>query len=61
MPTIGRLFYEFGGDRRRRGHFRACPNEVSKSIATAPAPPKGLRIWILQALIWLGQNLKFWA
>ncbi len=36
-------------------------NEVSKTIATAPAPPKGLRIWILQALIWLGQHLKFWA
>jgi len=36
-------------------------NEVSKTIATAPAPPKGLRIWILQALIWLGQHLKSWA
>jgi len=36
-------------------------NEVSKTIATAPAPPKSLRIWILQALIWLGQHLKFWA
>ena len=36
-------------------------NEVSKTIATAPAPPKGLRIWILQAIIWLGQHLKFWA
>ena len=36
-------------------------NEVSKAIATAPAPPKSLRIWIFQALIWLGQHLKFWA
>ncbi len=36
-------------------------NEVSKAIATAPAPPKSLHISILQALIWLGQHLKFWA
>jgi hypothetical protein len=28
-------------------------NEVSKTIATAPAPPKSLRIWILKALAWL--------
>jgi hypothetical protein len=36
-------------------------NQVSKAIATAPAPPKSLRIWILQALIWLGPHLRFWA
>ena len=36
-------------------------NEVSKAIVTAPAPPKSLRIWILQALICLGQHMRFWA
>lgn len=36
-------------------------NEVSKSIATAPAPPKSLRIWIVEAIVRLMSYLKFWA
>jgi len=36
-------------------------NEVSKTIATAPAPPKGLRIWIVEAIAWVFRHLKFWA
>jgi hypothetical protein len=36
-------------------------NEVSKTIATAPAPPKGLRIWIVQAIAWLVRHMMFWA
>ena len=36
-------------------------NEVSKSIATAPAPPKSLRIWIVEAIVRLMRYLKFWA
>jgi hypothetical protein len=36
-------------------------NEVSTTIATAPAPPKGLRIWIAQAIAWVLRHLKFWA
>ena len=34
-------------------------NEVSKTIATAPAPPKGLRLTILQALAWLWRVITF--
>ena len=36
-------------------------NEVSTTIATAPAPPKGLRIWVAQAIAWIFRHLKFWA
>jgi hypothetical protein len=36
-------------------------NEVSKTIATAPAPPKSLRIWIVEAIVRLMRYLKFWA
>jgi len=36
-------------------------NEISKTIANAPAPTKGLRIWILQANAWLAHQLTFWA
>jgi hypothetical protein len=36
-------------------------NEVSTTIATAPEPPKNLRIWIAQAIAWVLRHLKFWA
>jgi hypothetical protein len=36
-------------------------NEVSTTIATAPAAPEGLRIWIAQAIAWIIRHLKFWA
>jgi hypothetical protein len=36
-------------------------NEVSKTIATAPAAPKGLRIWIVEAIAWILHHIRFWA
>ncbi len=36
-------------------------NEVSKTIATAPEPPRNLRIWIAQAIAWILGHLRFWA
>ena len=36
-------------------------NEVSKTNAYAPAPPKGLRIWIVEAIAWLMRHVKFWV
>ena len=43
------------------GQESGYSNEVSTTIATAPAPPKSLRIWIAQAIAWLAHLLKIWA
>jgi hypothetical protein len=61
-PALPNGTWHFAVTAYNAAGMESCySNEVSKAIATAPAPSKSLRIWILQALIWLGQHLKFWA